>query len=328
MNLAPTTHCTPRPMFLTLGIAFSLLLPAHAEDLPTSTAPGSKAEATKTEEQASPEEHATQPFKVGVDLYYGLSNVRNYRKYNDHMWAGYGAFVPSTVYAAYENKRGYGAKLSIGTGGLFNTRGDEFYQPAEAWVKSPLGKSASVTLGKFWVPLALQEWEYESKPGVLFQWNRKAYDLSFAATHNRNTRTGNFYARLSRSWGEKATIGLSLAGGRGLSFDTDHDRGIGLDGQLKWRDWQFSTELLRFKAGSSGRFKFGWVKAAYNGWEKWTPFVARYGWDDELGQQGTFGSTVLGVVRQINDNFAVETSYARISDGDKYWVEVHYAWEK
>jgi hypothetical protein len=267
------------------------------------------------------------PIKIGVDLYYGLSNIDGFRQYNDHMWAGYGSFVPSTVYATYENERGYGVKLAIGTGQLFNSSGDEFYQPAEAWVRAPLGKNAKITAGKFWVPLGMQEWEYESKPGALLEWNKNSLALALAATHNRNTDTGNFYGRFGKNWGENLSVGLSLAGGRGITFDSDHDRGIGLDAHYVRGDWELSTELLRFKRGSTGRFDFVWGKLAYNGLNKWTPYVSRYSWSDQLGQQGSFRSTVMGIERQLTKQLAINTAYGRVGGTNKWWAELHYAWE-
>lgn len=321
--------------------ALQTLRPLHAADNPASPdspntgkpntpigeATGTTS-ATPTADASNETPEQTAPFKVGVDLYYGLSNVDGYRRYSDHMWAGYGPFVPSTAYVAYENPRGYSAKLSIGTGDLFNTGNDEFYQPAEAWLRAPLGKNAGLTVGKFWVPLALQEWEYESKPGAMLDWSKGDYTLSLAATRNQTTRTGNFYSRVAKNWGERASLGLSLAGGRGVTFASDHDRGIGLDGHYVRGDWEASVELLRFKRGSTGRFDFIWGKLAYHGWNKWTPFVARYNWSDQLGQQGNFHSSVLGLQRQINEQLAIETAYARPNGDNKYWLEVHYAWEK
>src|SRR5262249_48840610 len=146
----------------------------------------------------------------------------------------------------------------------------------EATFSGPLGKKGRFTLGKFWVPLALQEWEYESKPGAMLEWNQGDYSLAVAATQNQTTNNGNYYSRLAKNWGERATLGLSLAGGRGVTFASDHDRGIGLDGRYTWRDWEATTELLRFKKGSTGRFDFVWGKVAYHGLKKWTPFASRY----------------------------------------------------
>lgn len=321
------THLSAVPLCL---VIFSLPLLGQNET-PATTADAATTGAATTDKPNTPtgeEQPARKSALVfGVDLYRGFSNIDGYRRYDDHMWAGYGPFVPSVVYAAYENERGYGVKLSLGTGDLFNTSVDEFYQPAEAHISGPLGKNLKFTLGKFWVPLALQEWEYESKPGAMLEWNRGAYGLTVAATHNQTTKNGNYYSRFRKSWGEHATIGLSLASGRGITFTSDHDRGVGLDGHYIWRDWEATTELLRFKRGSTGTFDFIWGKLTYNGWNKWTPFVSRYTWNDQLGQQGNFRSTVLGVKRQLTKGLSVETSYARVTGQNKWWAELHYNWE-
>lgn len=303
--------------------------PIHAaQDNPASSEVATQESITEPstpENQVQPE--ATSALVFGVDLYHGLSNIEGYRRYDDHMWAGYGPFVPSTVYARYENERGYSAKLAIGTGDQFNTDDDEFYQPAEATISGPLSRNTRFTLGKFWVPFGLQEWEYESKPGAMLEWGRGEYGLALAATRNQSLGTGNYYGRLSKNWGEEATVGVSLAAGRGITFDSDHNRGIGLDARYNWRNFEATSELLRFTRDSSGALDFVWGRLAYKGWDKWTPYVSRYLWKDDLRQQGSFRSTVLGVQRQLTKALSVETAYGRVGGENKVWAELHYNWE-
>jgi hypothetical protein len=281
----------------------------------------------ETEENHAGQKSLTRPFRVGVDIFAGRSNIDDARRYSDSMWAGYGPFVPSVAYVQWQNQRGAAARLSLGTGALFNSPRDEFYQPAEAWYQHPVGKAASVTVGKFWVPLAIQEWELESKPGIMAQWAAGAYGVSVAATQNRYTHHGNTYLRATRSFGANATVGFSLTGGKGTTFNSDHDRGAGLDAVLAHRKWHLYSEYLEFRQGSGGRFHFDFVKVSYESFGKWTPYVARYKWFDETGFQGQFDSAVAGLNYQLTSHLALEGAYADTPDKGLWWGQVHWKQE-
>ncbi len=269
-----------------------------------------------------------RPLRFGVDLYTGRANFKGNRRFSDGMWYGYGTFLPSVVYARWDNGRGSAAKLSLGAGALYNKADDEFYQPAEAWYQLPLGKTnASLTLGKFWVPMGLQEWELESKPGAMLQWSGGPYSVAAAATQNRYTRSGNSYLRLGRSFGERLALGLSLAGGRGLTYNSDHNRGIGLDAALSLGDWKLAAEYLEFRRGGTGRFHFDWFKLSYENGGKLTPYVGRVKWLDELDQQGRFRSLTYGLNYQLTRNFALEGAYGDTADNNRWWGQLHWKQE-
>jgi hypothetical protein len=289
------------------------------------TQPGADTKPSAGESQVTPEAR-TRPFKLGIDAFTGRSNIDDYRRYSDNMWAGYGPFVPSVAYVQWQNQRGAAAKLSLGLGSLFNSPDDEFYQPAEAWYQHPVGKM-NVTVGKFWVPLAIQEWELESKPGVMLQWSSGNYGLSVAATHNRFTDRGNSYLRATRSFGKNATVGLSLTGGEGTTFNSGHDRGAGLDAILAYRKWRFYSEYLEFREGSGGRFHFDFVKLSYESLGKWTPYVARYKWFDDTGFQGKFDSAVAGLNYQLTPYLALEGAYADTPGKGLWWGQLHWKQE-
>jgi hypothetical protein len=303
------------------GILTLFGTPAVADDTPAPTG-----EADQKGSVGSPPitPASFSPFHIGADYFMGASNLPGHRRMPDGIWAGVGPTYPSVTYARWDNGRGTAAKLSLGTGGMYTGSSSALHQPVEAWWQTPAG-SLSVTVGKFWVPFALQEWQYETKPGVMLQW-AGPIGVTAAVNQNTMTRAANGYLRLSRALGNDCEVGISGAIGRGLSYDSLHDRAWGVDGTFVWRGWQFTTEFLELQH-AIGRFGFGFGRLSYEDLGMWRPWVGLYQWNDAVGEFGRMRSTAYALGFQATKFMLIEAGYAATSAKGVTWLQAHFAWE-
>jgi hypothetical protein len=136
---------------------------------------------------APAQEPAPTTLSIGVDAYSGISNLTGYKRYSDGFWAaGAGPAYPSIAYLKWQESNGATAKFAYGTGDLYRGRNSIVTQPVEAWYQRPLGKF-SLTAGKFWVPFALQEWQYETKWGVQLQRTFGSTNVTGSVNYDRVT---------------------------------------------------------------------------------------------------------------------------------------------
>jgi hypothetical protein len=267
------------------------------------------------------------PLKVGMDAVTGFSNVPGFRRYSDGMWAGSGPAYPSVGYLAWDGGNGHAAKASIGMGSMSTSGSATFKQPVEAWWQVPAGK-ASLTMGKFWVPFAAQEWQYETKPGLMLGWEEGPHGLSFSANYNEQTRAMNGYFRAGRSFGQDASIGFSYGFGRGLSYGSVHDRAWGVDASFAAHGFRFTGEYVGLTRRASETFGSTFGKLEYENLGSWRPFVAFYSWNDRSGTFGRFRSTVYGTAFQLTPMIAIEAAYAPTSNKKINWLQLRWAWER
>jgi hypothetical protein len=321
------------------GIA-SLLSSAHAQEAPTqppstpaenppgTTSQGREAvppETQNTTEAASDE--IETGLKAGIDVYYGISNLEGQKRFRDGFWIGYGTAYPSVVYARYGNRQGATAKVSLGIGRLYNGSELTVDQPVEAWFQKP-AKGLSLTAGKFYVPFELQEWQYETKWGVMLQKAQGAYDLTGSVNYNFNTDKPNVYGRLARKFGERATVGFSLGAGRGLSFDSTHDKAFGVDASMNYRGFQLLAAYMGLRGVSEGAFNFGFAKVSYPNLGRFTPYISRHQWKDRSDQLGTFRGTTLGTSYQLTRNIALDGAFATAPGKNVRWLQIHWTQER
>ncbi len=292
-------------------------------------APETPPSAPATEVTETAEEVEAPGLRVGADFYYGFSNLDGFRRFRDGFWpAGAGLGYPSSVYLRWSSPKGAQARLALSVGQLYNGS-TAFEHPHEAWWKQPLrGKSGTLTLGKFYVPFALQEWEYETKWGA--QWERQwgSTGLASALTYNRNTEKANGYARLGHEFGENLSVGVSLAAGRGITYDSVHDKAVGLDFTATHGDWQLLGEYMGARGTSAERFRFLWTRLNYNRWQKFKPFVARYDYHDTTGTMGTFRSYSAGAGYQLRENLTLEGGRAFTDPNNIWWIQLRWTPEK
>jgi hypothetical protein len=286
----------------------------------------SNATTSQDEDEAAPKIGLT----VGADLYYGTSNLSGSRRFRDGFWLGSGPTFPSNVYGIYNGKDGTKAKVALSLGKLYNGSVEGFDQPIEAYISKNYS-GIDFTVGKFYVPFELSEWEYETEAGV--QASRDFGEngsLTAAMTFNRERHTANGYLRYAREIGI-ATVGISFGAGRGFSFDTDHDQGAALDLTLEQGSFRFeSSALMARQSGESSRFGFAFARLNYQLNTPTELYVARHSWSDRLGQQGNGHYSTLGAVYRINDNFSLEGATSRSGETKKNirWLQLHYTIER
>lgn len=266
------------------------------------------------------------PFHVGMDYYNGISSVPGHSRFSDGLWAGSYLAAPSLGYARWEDGRGNGVRVSMGIGGMYTGAGTTLNQPVEAYWQKTMGQT-SVTVGKFWLPFGAQEWEYETRPGVMFQWSGGPHALALSTNYNTTTHRINAYAHGSRSFGQSASLGISVGGGRGLTYDTPHDLMWGVDGMASYRGWRLTGEYVGALSGGRG-FQFTTAKLAYERLGAWRPYVGLYSWNDHSGALGAFSSHVYGLQYQLTGATAVEMAVAPTSQKHTYWLQIHTAWER
>jgi len=265
---------------------------------------------------------------MGLETYVGGSSMLGARSYTDGMWAGCGNYYPSIAYMEYGSSGGRVAKLSLGIGELYTADDTTLDQPVEAYFQTPVGKSV-VTVGKYWVPFAQQEWLYESKPGIMVGWDVKRLSLTASANYSEGLRRPVMYLRSGYKLSEDVQLGLSLALGRGFCSDSIHDRGMGLDATIGYKGWRFYGECNHFAAREPGNdFDYVSGKLCYEKLGRWAPFVGAYSWTDKSDTFGRFRSTVYGLAYHATPELDIESAVAPTSDGSVSWLQVRWSWQK
>jgi hypothetical protein len=253
---------------------------------------------------------------VGLDAYAGLSDIPGQKRPTDQLWAAQTVFTPSVVYGRYDNGKGVTARAALGVGGATLRRPRLFPQPVELWARKEL-KPGALTLGRFFAPFGQQEWQYEAKNGA--QW--ESGGLS-AALQER----GRLYGRWSGSVAPGTTLGVSAASGRGFSYGSIHDKGLGLDFLGEKKNWRLRAESDRFFGAQKSRFRFDFAQLTWTGGGRVQPFVSRYTWHDSQSQEGgglgAFRSEIVGISWGLRPGVSVETATARVGGRRVSWAQM------
>lgn len=288
--------------------------------------PGNPSAETSVKEEQAPENAdkitSSQAF-VGLDLYGGRSTLPGLRRFSDGLWVGAGAVYPSAIVARWQNPKEQQAKLAIGVGSLYRNSDTVLNQPHEAWFQTPQGKNV-LTVGKYYVPFAIQEWEYETKWGAMLQSSRGKTDLTASVNYDDIVRRPNLYTRAGYNFSERLSAGVSAGFGRGISFGTSQNRALGLDLTAKWRKVQFLSEYVDIRRRSSDRFSFLFGKISLENTGRFTPYLSRHTWSDRSENFGGFNTTTLGLTFQATPSLVLETAYAHTSQGNRSWLQLHW----
>lgn len=266
------------------------------------------------------------PLKLGLDLYQGVSSVPGHSRFSDGLWAGTTLAAPSLGYARWDDGKGNAMRVSVGVGGMYTGAGTSLNQPVEAYWQRTFG-ATSVTVGKYWLPFGSQEWEYESRPGVMLQWSGGPHTLALSTNYNTTTHRMNAYGRAGRSFGKDAALGLSLGGGKGLTYDTLHDVMWGVDAMAFTKGFRFTGEYVAALRGSQS-FGFTTAKVTCERFGAWRPYIGLYSWHDQSGALGKFYSQVYGMQVQLTPSTAIDTAFAPTSSRRTYWLQLHTSWER
>ena len=354
LNLRSLNIFKSRSVFAAAGCAVSLLatpfaLAQEAEAVPSegTQTPANSAAATSSSTPTSAagagsttgtngettvpkpaETPAPTTLAAGVDVYSGVSNLQGQRRFSDGFWAaGASLAYPSIAYLKLQESNGSAAKLSIGTGDLYRGPSRVVKQPVEAWYQKPVGKFTA-TVGKYWVPFALQEWQYETKYGVQIQRALGASDFAGSVNYDRIKHRPNVYFRAGRNFSDRANAGISVAGGEGLSYGSLHNKAIGLDASLQSKNFKLFSEFVAMQRRSSDRFIFFYSKLVYDKYSRFKPFLAYYKWNDKSDAFGDFRSVAYGATYAIRPDLLVEGGSALTADKTIYWVQLHLLLER
>jgi hypothetical protein len=299
-------------------------------DVQTPGNPPALTEEQETKSTATPEETPAEAGYArgffGLDYYAGRSNLAGQRRFSDGFWIGSGPAYPANAYLRWETGNGAEAKFSYGTGSLYRGPNSVVTQPNEAWYQTPLGNTKSntkVTLGKFYVPFALQEWQYESKWGGMVQTSWGKTDLSASLNADRLTDNPNLYTRLGHNLSENINVGVSLGLGRGISFGTPQNKAFGVDLTANWRKFSLISEYVDIRRRAADRFSFGFAKLSYEA-GKWRPFVSRHSWNDRSGNYGSFRSSTAGVDFQVSPQVVLQAAVSHNPGQNVKWLQIHW----
>jgi hypothetical protein len=290
------------------------------------------AETPKKETNVTPEASpASQPAKVksflsslsfGGDIYYGGTNATGIRaRNNDGVWAGFGPAYPSNVSLNWKEGDARAVRVSLGIGDLYTASGTTLRQPVEAYYQLPAGKG-SLTIGKYYVPFAAQEWEYEPKYGLMYTTASGSMTYVTSLNYNFNRNTPNLYFRAGKQFTKRTSLGMSLGGGRGLFTDTNHGMALGLDLSHDMGGVLLTSEY-DLAVGPSGPFHFLYAKATLTRLGSFAPYAGFYYWHDEAHELGNFNSLLLGMSYKLTRNLALEGGYARGKERNILWFQSH-----
>ena len=274
----------------------------------------------------------TPKITAGVDAYIGTSDIDGQRDFNDGIWAAGGPSnsmaLPSTIYISSDFGNGLTAKASYGIGDMNQYKPNDVDRMPELYVSKQSG-DFTVTAGKFWVPFAYQDWEWETKPGVMVKWAKGATNVTGAVVYNDNKQADdtNSYLRIGQSLGEGVDVGVSVASGKGWSFNSPHDTGYGLDYAISKNKFNLVGEALQATTGA-GDFWYTMSKISYTGFDKVTPFIVWNSWNDESGFNGRWRSTTYGADIALCKYVSLQAGYAPTSVGERAWAQLHVTLEK
>jgi hypothetical protein len=162
----------------------------------------------------------------------------------------------------------------------------------------------------------------------MLQKSQGAYDFAGSLNYNFNVEEPNAYFRVARRFGTKATVGLSLGAGRGLSYDSVHNKALGLDATLNYNGFQLISSYMGLRSGSSADdFNFGFAKLSYTRLGRFIPFVSRHRWDDDSGDLDSFRSTTAGLSYQLTPRVTLDTGYSVIPNKRVVWGQLHWIQE-
>ena len=272
---------------------------------------------------ATPPQEAYNKLTLGADLYFGITNVTGkYKRSTDGIWAGNSFTYPSVISLNWKPDSSHTAHVSVGVGDLYTESGAVLKQPVEAYYSFPLRGGATLTVGKYYVPFATQEWEYETIYGVMIQQNRGAMSYTASINYNFESDAPNAYLRVGRQISPKTTLGISIGAARGVFANSTHRLALGADLSHDLGNALLTVEYA-FANSPQGDFNFIFGKIAFTKAGRFTPCLGAYYWRDGAKELGRFNSLQLGLAYKLSSHFSLETSYSRGDNRDIFAFQSH-----
>lgn len=258
-------------------------------------------------------------WQVRGNIYWGLGNLNGpIRRLTDGQWAGASSQDPSTLSLSWSDGTEK-ALMSVGVGEMYLGPNRVESQPAEFWYRRG-SSDRHWTFGKHYVPFGLQEWEYETRWGGMFESLRGPTKVSVSASFEETTQAVVMMARLAREVGGNSTLGVSAAGGRGWSYGTSFSRGYGMDITTTADKLTLTGELLEGRSRQE-RFRFAFVRASWQATEDLCPFLAWYHVRDSGQEMEPLRSIVLAVEYDVNSTLTIEPGVGRANGRSVWWVQ-------
>jgi len=170
----------------------------------------------------------------------------------------------------------------------------------------------------------LQEWEYETKWGVMATRNVGSSNLTASVNYDHLANNPDAYARLGHDFGSHLSLGASLGTGHGLSYGSIYDRAAGLDATAHAGGWQLLSEYLWLRRQSFERFHFGYARLSYEKLGRWKPYVSRYSWNETVASLGAYHSSVAGLSYQLRPDLSIDAAVSRVPGTHVNWVQLHW----
>ena len=296
---------------------------AAGADIPPKARPDADKD-NKAEEQKTPAKfHPSLTFNG--EMFFGITNVTGLRaRNNDGVWGGYAGAYPSNLSLNWNGGESRTVRLSIGVGDLYTARGTSLRQPMEAFYQAPGKAGSSFTVGKFFVPFASQEWEYEPKWGGMVQGIRGRVGYAASLNYNNLRNDANAYLRLVRQWNGGTTLGLSVGVGRGIFSGTSHDTAFGVNVTQEFKGIRLNSEYS-IANGPQGAFQFAFGKLTFTNLGRIEPYVGAYYTGDHAKELTNFHSVLGGVNYHITKAMALEGAVANTSGRNVFWFQSHVA---
>lgn len=269
-------------------------------------------------------EEAEEPtgLRVCGDLYFGLSNQGGTaRRLTDGQWAAVGSNDPSVLGLSWKSGASSEALLTWGVGDMYVGRDRTVRQPVECWYSMSAG-GGSLTLGKHYTPFGLQEWEYETRWGALYEREVSGGRLAVSWAHNRDTQAGNAMARFELPMGKETKLGVSAAAGRGWSYGTSHSWGWGVDAETSLEAVALKGEFLEAR-GRNGTFQFAFLRVETPATPRITPYVAAYYGHDRADEEGELRSVTAGAECRVYPWLTVEPGVGRTGGRNVWWLQAN-----
>lgn len=263
--------------------------------------------------------------RFGAEYYYGMSNFfGGWMRTTDAVWAGRMTFAPSNLNLNWNHGDRYSARFAVGIGDAYNGRRGLMDRTTEAYISTRSKAGDSFTIGKFFTPFSTNEWQYETKYGVMAQGVRGAYNFTASVQAGGGSKNASLYMRLGRQMGQRTSLGVSGGLGRGLSYGSSHNALFGADLSHDFNGIRLTSEYM-LGSGPNGPFQFFTGRIAFTNLGRFQPYIGLYTWRDAAGEMGNFRSQLVGMSYQLTPLLTLDMGAGNTPGRGVFWFQTRTA---